>query len=77
MFVKFPAIEHLKHISKDLVGKDEVVFSGKVKLHGTNSGIGYDRLTDTWWVQSRNQVLFLKRITTALLLGLMRIRSIG
>lgn len=32
-------------------------YIGFVKVHGTNSGIGYDPMTKTLWVQSRNHVL--------------------
>lgn len=59
MFVKFPSIEHLKNITKDLLRNEisDITFTGKVKLHGTNAAIGYDRLTDTLWVQSRQRII--------------------
>ena len=59
MFVKFPSIEHLRHLTKDLAHNNvnEITFTGKVKLHGTNAAIGYDRLTDTLWVQSRQRII--------------------
>jgi hypothetical protein len=59
MFVEFPSIEHLKHITRGISksGIDEITFTGKVKLHGTNAAVGYDRLSDTFWVQSRKRVI--------------------
>jgi hypothetical protein len=32
-------------------------FSGTVKVHGTNAGIGYNPASNTLWAQSRNHVL--------------------
>jgi len=32
-------------------------FVGTVKLHGTNSSVGYHRASQTFWTQSRNRIL--------------------
>lgn len=34
-----------------------IKFTGTVKVHGTNAGIGYDPISKTVWAQSRNHVL--------------------
>lgn len=34
-----------------------ITFEGQVKLHGTNAAIGYDKLNDTVWCQSRSRIL--------------------
>jgi len=34
-----------------------VTYTGTIKVHGTNAGVGYDPETKTLWAQSRNHVL--------------------
>lgn len=59
MFVKYPSIESFSHTVKyaHKFGVGDVVYSGKIKLHGTNGGIRVTK--DTVVAQSRGRDLFI------------------
>ena len=63
MFKGFPSIGQYRSVVSEMMhGYEEgeqptVEFRGTVKLHGTNSGIGFSPKTRTQWVQSRNRII--------------------
>lgn len=62
MFRKFSSIEKFNNIIKQ-ARKDNVeklVFTGTVKIHGTNACIGYVKSTNTVFAQSRERILDLE-----------------
>ena len=62
-FVKFNSIDQLRHFVKDMEyhGKEVVNLTGTVKIHGTNSAIGYDIQTKELFVQSRNNIITVEK----------------
>ena len=64
-FLAFPSIEQFRHTIKKVQdyckynGEElpEIVFTGRVKLHGTNAAIGYNPETKEIWAQSRSRVI--------------------
>lgn len=64
-FRKFPSIEQFKnviHNVRQFAKKHDkpvptLTFTGTVKLHGTNGGIGYNMATGELWAQSRERTL--------------------
>jgi hypothetical protein len=56
-FAKFPSIGQFRHVVKDAqtLGAGTVAFTGTVKLHGTNGGIGWNGTTLS--VQSHNRII--------------------
>ena len=62
-FVKFNSIDQLRHFVKDMEyhGKKVVNLTGTVKIHGTNSAIGYDIQTKELFVQSRNNIITVEK----------------
>lgn len=67
-FRKFSSIEQFRNVIKQVRSNSEyhgkpvptLMFTGTVKLHGTNSGIGYFVETDTCIYQSRERILSLQ-----------------
>jgi len=65
VFKKYPSIDQFRSVvqtyrfrkEQDPLLSSEVVFTGTVKLHGTNAGIGYCPSTEEFWVQSRQQII--------------------
>jgi len=64
-FLAFPSIEQFRHTIKKVQDYckyhekelPELVFTGRVKLHGTNAAIGYNPETKEIWAQSRSRVI--------------------
>jgi hypothetical protein len=64
MFIKYNSINQFRTVIKNIHTKCDILniiyptitFTGTVKLHGTNSGVGLD-LNNEIWVQSRNNII--------------------
>ncbi len=58
-FFKFGSIDAFRNTAKDInfivkkhkCSYPQITFTGTIKIHGTNSGIGYDVDTGTIWAQ--------------------------
>lgn len=62
MFQSFPSIEQLRNVVQEVNhltagAAIELEFTGTVKLHGTNSAVGWDPATEKLWAQSRTGIV--------------------
>lgn len=63
-FKKFPSIEQFRSVCKQVqatckyheIDKPTITFTGSVKIHGTNAGVGYDPETGDIWAQKRSGI---------------------